>query len=299
MFEYLNTFNTLMEQIENESQKNQDSLFSLSTALFVVPAYIYLCSYTYEKGICAYYNIPEEFIRPDLTTNLYYSISLFFILLGIYYYPQILVYNIFRAPIQKNPAVRAFFNANTVLIVLFFVYCKIAPYDIDSQKTFLFYLCCLPLVNLQAYLAYRHFKKEMLINDYDTVAREWIKETSTPHPFFDTPDLLNLRSMFTGITKKQRNILLILIGIVGFSYFIGQGDAYKKSIYELATAKKNYVVLRKYGDDLILKNFNPINRKIGDSILVVKTGESEPYLIYSKEIGRLKSSQKTNVLPRF
>jgi hypothetical protein len=281
-----------------EKTNSKETIFSTSVAIFIVPAYIYLCSYLYEKGLCYYYGIPEEFIKPDLTTNLYFSIALFLSVMFVYFYPHQVIYLLFHSKVTKNPAFYPFLSANTILIIFFIASIHIATYEVSFLKTLIFYLSTLPFVNFLAFSQYRYIKKELETRDYNDIVIQWNKDVKTPVPILDFPDIFNLRAIFYGITSRQKHILLILIALVGFSYLIGKRDAYKKTKYEISTTHKGYALLRKYGDDLVLKNYNLKTKVLGDSIMIIKVGDPTNKFI-TKEIGKLKPSDPFQIVPSF
>lgn len=283
---------------DEDKSSVKETIFSTTVAIFIVPAYIYLCSYLYEKGLCSYYGIPEEFIKPDLTTNLYFSIALFMTVIFVYVYPHQMVYLIFHSKVTKNPAFYPFLSANTILIIFFIALINIATYDVSYVKTLIFYLCTLPFINFLAFSQHRYIKKELETREYNDIVVQWNKDIKTPVPILDFPDIFNLRSLFYGITSRQKHIIFILIALVAFSYLIGKRDAYKKVRYEISTANNGYILLRKYGDDLILKNYNPITKKLGDSIIILKVGDPGQKFI-SKEIGKLTPSIPFQNIPSF
>lgn len=276
----------------------KENLFSTSVAIFIIPAYVYLCSYLYEKGLCAYYGIPEEFIKPDLTTNLYYSIALFLTVLLVYFYPQQMVFLFFGEKVKKNPALYPFLSGNTILIIVFISFMNIATYNINYLRTLILFLCLIPVINFLAFMQYSYIKKELITRTYEDIATTYNQALRIPMPILDRPDILNINIIFDGITTKQRHLILVLIATVAFSYLIGKRDGYKKEQFQVASAYKNFVVLRKYGDDIILKNFDPVTKKLGDSLIILKVGEQKLNFI-SKNVGQLKPSKEPFLFPSF
>lgn len=267
-----------------------EPIFSASLVLLIVPAYLYLCSYAYEKGVCNFYGIPSELIRTDLTTNLYYSITLLLAIYFIYYTPHQLAYFIFEKKLKAKPELNPFVNINLILLIVSYGILYIATYPIDWLNSLVVFIIALLIFNFLAYTLYIRIKDELQYQEYNDVVIKMSKEYKISMPILDAPDILNFRSIFIGITERQKGFIILLFCIVYFSYLLGQRDAYKKNTYETSVERKNYVLLRRYGDDLILKDFNPKTNKIGKSLILTKTGNSDLKTFKTVRIGRLVNS---------
>ncbi|SKB40665.1 hypothetical protein SAMN05661099_1173 [Daejeonella lutea] len=128
---------------EKRKSKSTESIFTVSMMIFVIPAYVYLCSYSYEKGICSFYGIPSEFIRPDLTSNLYYSISLFFSVYLIYYLPHHLAFLSIGERLAMKPELYPFFRANLILFIACLGVVYTATYNLDWVGSLIMFLIAL------------------------------------------------------------------------------------------------------------------------------------------------------------
>lgn len=136
-------------------------------------------------------------------------------------------------------------------------------------------------------MQYSYIKKEVETRDYDDIALHWNKDVNVPFPVLDLPDVLNFRSIFTGITERQKYFIIILIGLVSFSYLLGRREAYSKTVYEVSVERKNFILLRKYGDDLIFKNYDPKTKKLGNNLVLFKIGSSDANTFTTRHVGPL------------
>jgi hypothetical protein len=93
-------------------------LFSNGVLLAIIPAYLYLCSYQFERGMCKVYGIPAYLTKPDLSTNLYYFTILAIFIAIIYIYPHYVVQNLFGNTFYRKPQLLPFFRANMIIICI-------------------------------------------------------------------------------------------------------------------------------------------------------------------------------------
>lgn len=268
--------------------KESESIFSIAFLILIIPAYIYLCSYMYEKGACTYYEIPGEFIRPDLTTNLYFSIALLFTIYFTYYLPHSLSFLIFYDNINKRKELLPFLSANTLLLICVLAAIKTVTYEIDWPATSVLVFIGICVANTIAYVQFNYLKRELKQRKYNEIAQTWNDNIKTRMPILDYSDILGFRLLVDGMTKKQRHIMLILAGIAGFSFLVGRGDAYNRTSYEVSQQKENFLLLRKYGDDMILRNYDPTTNRLGDSLLILKIGSDNSQIFRTSKVGKLQ-----------
>jgi len=280
------------EIIETE---NKQSIFSSSVILFLIPAYLYLCAFQFEKGACDFYKIPRDLITPDLTTNLTYCISFFGSIYFAYIGPHIIVSLFFYEKIQKNAAIFPFIRANCILILVGYFSFIAVTYPIDWLKTAPFLLVLIAFFNFLAYGQYIHLKAHLKTKPYNQIAKEWNETVNVPETILAMPDALNLRwTVFKEIKMPQPIVFVVIVAIAWWSYNMGQRDAYKKNIYEIFADKPEWVLLKKYGDNLIMKNFNPKTKALGDSLLIIKISPTNGLKFITKEIGTLHTNDITD-----
>lgn len=269
----------------------KQSVFSMSVILFLIPAYLYLCAFQYEKGACDFYMIPRDLITPDLTTNLTYCIAFFGAIYLAYFGPHIFSALFFYEKAKKNEAIFPFIRANCMMILVGYFAFSTITYPIDWLRTAELLLIPITIVNLMAFWQYLYIKDQLKAKPYQQISKEWNKVVNIPETILAMPDVLNLRwTVFKNIKMPQPTVLLILFAIVWWSYSIGVRDAYQKTTYEISADKKGWVLLRKYGDDLILKNYDLKTKQLGDSLLIIKVSSTIPVKLVSKNLGNLHSS---------
>ena len=255
---------------EPSTPEAKRSIFSLSVFFFLIPAYLYLCSFQYEKGACDFYKIPRDLITPDLTTNLTYCISFFGAIYIAYIGPHIFSTLFFYEKAKKNPAIFPFIKANCIMILGGYFAFSAITYQVDWVKTGALLLIPLVFFNLMALMQYTYIKEQLKTKEYHQISTEWNNIVNVPEMILAMPDVLNLRwTVFKDIKMPQPIVFGIVAAIAWWSYDIGLRDAYQRTAYEISTDKKNWVLLKKYGDELIMKNYNPKTNELGDSLLVL------------------------------
>ena len=137
-----------------------------------------------------------------------------------------------------------------------------------------------------ALMQYIYLKEQLKSRDYNDIVTSWNDQVMPKLPLFDIPDVLNFNVLLK-VTKVDKVLFLLLLGVAFLSYRAGQSTAYRKKTYDLSTNKKEFVLLKTYGDNMILKNYNLKNRRLGDSIILVKIGDSNYQIFVRENIGQL------------
>jgi hypothetical protein len=276
-----------------DKEKSVNGLFSSSVILFAIPAYLYLCAYQYEKGICEFYGIPKELISTSLTSNLSFSVSLFFVVYIIYFLPHFLIYPLIGDKWKKSPQILPFIRSNIIGLCILSFFIWSSTYKIDWFKSALASICVFAVINVLAWFQFRHLKKELLNREYEAIANEWNSTVSWRKIAFPLPDFLNIKSaIFDNINDRQISLIISLFIIVGLSGYIGNKEAYSKNTYELSGSKEDWVFLRKYGDDLILKKYDSSINRLGDSLMIIKVSPTSPVKFTTKTIGSIHYHNK-------
>lgn len=271
----------------DDNTNSKTSVFTISVLLFIIPAYVYLCSYQYERGICKYYGLPVDLIRLDLTTSLFYSISVFAAFSITYYLPHT-IFLIVHDKVLRNPEFFPFLRLNTLVLVFFSAGVYLAAYEIAWIDTLFMFILAALIINGLALMQYLYIKDELKTRSYDVIANAWNTEVSSgKFPILDFPDIFNLRSFFYQMSTQSRNLIFIMIALVYTSFHIGKATAYRKTTYEISTKRNNYILLKAYGDNLIMKKCDFKTNKLLDSTILIKLGPTIDQPFVSRNIGRL------------
>ena len=116
-----------------------------------------------------------------------------------------------------------------------------------------------------------------------------------PETILAMPDVLNLRwTVFKDIKMPQPVVIFIIFAIAWWSYSIGERDAYQRTSYQISADKKGWILLRKYGDNLIMKNYNPQTKELGDSLIILKISTTNSLKFVTKDLGILHSAAAGN-----
>jgi hypothetical protein len=138
-------------------------LFSNGVLLAIIPAYLYLCSYQFERGMCKVYGIPAYLTKPDLSTNLYYFTILAIFIAIIYIYPHYVVQNLFGNTFYRKPQLLPFFRANMIIICIALLNWIIFS---PTQFEYIFFIFLILLANFFALLQYFYFERSVKTKGY-------------------------------------------------------------------------------------------------------------------------------------
>ena len=93
-------------------------------------------------------------------------------------------------------------------------------------------------------------------------------------------------TLFYSLAKTSKKIAPFLrveivmfaltIGVVWLCYFAGNKVAERKKDYKVST-EYNYILLKQYGDKLIMRSYNPVTKKSGDNLIVASIHGTRQY----------------------
>jgi Ca2+/Na+ antiporter len=182
-----------------------------------------------------------------------------------------------RAPIPDSDIYprRVFFEFNFVsLIVIYFLYRTI---DLPSIVFYALWSIVL-VVDLILYFHFKSLKKRVI---------RLAKEFYSQHPNANAQEitehvLKQVRKHPSTDNQKKKSFLeeilnYAMILITAFPFlisFMGYGDASKQRLFSVLSDHSSMAVVRKYGDEIICKNYNRKTNKLGDSLLVFKMDNS-------------------------
>jgi hypothetical protein len=266
---------------------NSETIFSISVMLIIVPAYLYMCSYQYEKGICNYYGIPTDLISLDIISNLTVCISLFTIIYLVIIGPYVVMTYLLIFMADKA-ALHVFAKYNFLAVCYGYAYWLSLTAEIDWVKTLIAAGIVTVFVNFAAYKQYRLIKKNPQLmadieNDKGIMQSMAMVINRLPDPFHLKKTILKQ------FQASHAVLIFLLIVVAEICYNIGQREAFKKTDYEISTDKPGWVLLRKYGDDMIMKKLDT-KTTLGQGLSIIKISQFNSLNFVTKPIGKLHSS---------
>lgn len=230
-----------------------------SEAIFVVAvtAATYITVYSYEAGFCGVFGVPLSFIRPEISTVLFFTATLstlFFALLNVIY-----LYAGFREFIsrRKNPILRRAILTNGPMLVAALMLGLFA-----DRWAFLIGVSGMIALEVVLQLTNKGSAEEKL--------QEWDREVERTDAF---PYSLLRRLRDAGTLWLIRLVIWALIIEFGL-YFVGQAAAKRTTEFLVTDLGGPAVVLRVYGDDIICAQFEPTTKMCSRKFTILKRGDA-------------------------
>jgi amino acid transporter len=258
--------------------------FKNNPALLVTAftAYGYYCAYFYEVGYCNYFHIPSIYINVEIINIIYFTASTSGIILLIAFHLRGVV---FDRPNITRTRKRAFFELNFVAIVIWYFFTL--TFEVP-KKFFWIYLSALIILNLALRSYFWYLRKK--------AARLTVRYTGEfPN---DSPESINekvaiklnpknadnsIKRQLTFMEELINYAIGVFIMPAVFLVF-GFGAAQKQTYFSFLSQHPTMMVIKKYGDEIICKNYDKKSKKIGDSTLIFKLDNSTKLSFVEKEI---------------
>ncbi len=243
----------------NVSDKSLRRLLTDGILIAFSYAYVYLIAYAYECGYCYHFDIPIEFINPSISTLLVAGMAMGLVLLVSYVYLGISV-PLFRAAFKKennNPGLSFVYFFNGIIIIGGILI--ITSYGF-SIKLFVEIIGAIALINLTIFWPALVPRKNRTFIErlQDNL------EAQNSDPFSITNALMG----YVGI--RAALVIFLFVLLIAFAFMVGNGNAYKKTEFLSMDEYPNFILVRTYGDLLILKSVDADGRVLGNKLKIIK-----------------------------
>lgn len=262
-----------MKELEKSAKNQSESAINGGILLILFTGFSYLCVYQYERGVCMIYKIPENLIKPDLTTNLNYAFKLFSLFLISYLFPYLISLAVYSLLKLKSSRQTARLQIILMLLCILITWVWLGGPDQTSKTTMFFFLL---------YAAFAIFLPQVWFKSTDTPQTlgqvENISTGQEPKWKFEPASFLyrdpfGLAQLFYAVPKTYSGVMILAFGILMLSLSMGQNDARKETTYQFSTANPGFVVLRRYGEEVILRDYEEKTHTLGSRLLICKDGD--------------------------
>lgn len=262
------------------SEKNGfQTLLTDGVLLAAASALGYMASYFFEYGFFSFFNLPTEFISPNLATVLAVAAS-FIGLFG----------STFNLVGFAGPLLHAALDpkrSSYRLIWLFLFLCVVSiiflryAYGWGWRGTM---VAAGIAIGVLLFLTL-----PVLIFDRKKPIRERFEEQAE----LNARDPFHISSIFE-IWWTPRTVALAIVPllILGAAYLLGNGEAAKKARYLTLVNASDTVVLRAYGDLLITAKFSRVERVVSDELVLLWISEKKEIAFRNEEVGPLTVAKK-------
>ena len=266
-------------------QEKKPKWLPFSELVLIIPAYFYICSFQFEKGACAYFHIPSDLIEVDLVTTLTFSVYLCSVIIAICAIPVLLAF-FFYSFSNKNEKLLPYIRTNTWLLA-FLIGEFLLSFEVPTGYVFWIAISMALLGTNFLVFSYLKgalwqriisWKSQKTEDDLDSLLKTLLLKALD-----SMPDIFYLKAVLSkNLRPKVIASVVLLIAIVIISNRLGELSASNQTTFEVYSDHGNWVLLKKYGDDLILKTYDPKSGMLGDSLQVVKVSQFSPITFSEK-----------------
>lgn len=248
---------------------------------------IYAIAYVYEFGYCQHFGIPPNLISLSITTILvaggavaYFSFTLF--QLSFLFLPFI---RFSSNPGERLHAWREFLLFTTLIIVLGLLFGFIYGFSWKGFKIFLallFILYTVVAATAALYLLYSFLRQKIAVG-----------EPSKPTGISKTAPNYGLKSndpwdyIERAIGRNGLAFVAALILLFAGAYLAGNSEAARQSSFMFLEGRKNFAILRIYGDQVIAGEVDTDAKMLRPRYLLLRIASGESMELKRKIVGPL------------
>ena len=240
----------------------------ITLILAITSGYLYLCTYFFESGYLKVFNVSSNYLSIDLNTILSDSskiIELIFTLIFIYQLVKLPL----RKWMSKSPS-NEYIGGTISLFASLIFFARAATIIFNSIVKYMFFAWLIAVSILIIYFLIKSYFKSKKSSKIDNNRK--------------TEDKVQ-RSISFSYYDKYFWIIVLICFPVFICEFIGEGTATKLTQLSMINDSTKYLLIRKYGDQLICRDYDYVNKKFGKQTIIVKVPINKPIALVNYEIG--------------
>jgi hypothetical protein len=259
--------------MDDDIVQSKNSFINNTITVSLIPGYAYLLAYAYEYGYCSHFGIPISLITPSLS-----SILLIISLIFLFIVSNLKLFGFF-APLLRvlqNPkysAYHPFIRMNFFYLVLIVILIIVYGFYWAVLIPFLIVWFVWGILYFFPVLFDR--KKKKLAERFEDYNKQEDKLDLAPF-------------VFNYINPKFVKYGFIAALIAGFSYLLGNGEAYKQEEFYVSKYDSTQVFIRYYGDILIFSHINYSNKTISNTYRIISSSDLSILDLKKIRIGHLE-----------
>jgi len=246
---------------------NRDRV-GLALIVALAPAAGYGVAYAHEFGYLVVFRVPPEFISLQLSTVLIATASLG--LVGFFVFYAIDFYYGFRGPGPVGPIEATLLRASPYLILVIVLY-VIAVRDLTSA---------LLITGLGAFYLLLYFGWPLFMKG--GTYRDRLSRSNAPGR---RPTMMSSVVGYTGRFPVIVGFALFAVAVSAF--VVGELEASLQQDYLVPTSQPSFVVVRSYGDTVILAGFDDRHHHLNGRLWMTKVGDPAIARLEWRTVGRL------------
>lgn len=262
-------FSTTRALLRAEEKQN-NSPISSGIQLILVTTYYYFCVYQYERGACGEYGISEYLIHLDLTTNLNFGFKVFALFLIVYFVPYSLWLALYTVFNLRSVRRTAWLQINSSLISLCLIWLLLGGARGSSWLTIGIFAAVVLISNFLPMI----FVDRIVDLTTSTQRRNWSykQPTGRTNKISDLVfvDPMGLILLFNGVSRSGAGIVAGAFIVLLSSFSMGKQDALSQINYDVSVDHPGFIVLRRYGDEVLMRDYNEKTHTLGNKLVIDK-----------------------------
>jgi hypothetical protein len=259
-------------------------------------AYVYSVAFSYEYGYCSYFGIPASFITPSVTIALIAATAIVAFVIPFLQISELFSPVLRRASFQNDGGIffGYLFLWSVIGLALFLIF------GISQMGVLIFIsvffgvglVFFYPLLWKLLKLVFSKSYREALLQEFhDQGATAQVPRRSSDATSQEKASQNDRRSITAFLIDKfGRNIMLafyLLVGVCYVANLIGYGNASKTTAFLLLKTPENYAVIRNYGDLIIARGLDPVQKAFTSDFLIMKISDNEKLSLTYSKVGLL------------
>lgn len=267
--------------IEDQSGRfTMNRLLSEGIVIGSVSVLFYFSAFLFELGYCGYYGVPGYFIEIGVANILSFAF-------GMRSYIAIFIFLYFACSglsksewVQRNAV--AYVSAAKVVIHMVVVYKMYSFLGLPDEyvepiRKSLPYVFC--IIFLPVWI-FRISREESIKNSF-LKCSDWHNDKIDSIQAFKT-----MREVFV---SNPVEVIALYLYFFGLSYGAGLAEAKNQESYPSLSENPNLIVLRKYGDQLVVREYDATRGIVLEGLRLIKISEKDQVELIIRNRGRIAS----------
>jgi hypothetical protein len=247
--------------------------------LAALTSLIYFYTYSFEKSYLEAFGISDNYVNVDLNMILMAGSRVILTIIGVSSLGIFLYINLRKRLV--NPYVKTFVVGQILAISLYLLFTAFTMPLFIQNWYWITIEGCIIMVTVGE-LIFNVREKKRLVNRSKNGVEDTLDVCKSTEVQVELP------------TRKDSvlNIVLVLSALSAYLLYVfftqlGNGQAMNKRVFEVVEDSVQYVVVRRYSDQLICVDYDSAKKKIGDRIVLIKLSANDPIVFTKKDLGHI------------
>jgi hypothetical protein len=246
-----------------------------------VSVLFYFSAFLYELGYCNYFGVPGYLIEIGVSNILTFAYGMrlyigVFMLLSFGYFGLSKIDSSPYDVMAYVPAAKAVINI--LLVYQLFLILGLPDEDVELARESMLFI--FGVVFLLPVLYFRVFREE-------SVRISFLKCNDLHNELIDS--IQALKAMREDFVLNPVEVIALYLYFIGLSYGAGRAEAINQQYYLSLKENPNMIVLRKYGDQLVVREYDILRGIIQEGLHLIKISEKDQIELIFRNRGSIGS----------